>query len=419
MHPQQRGPGSETFLRMKAHDPERSPPRLFKRISPINRTIGLLGLFTVLAALLFVDSDFVIGATGRVELARGVPVFAARGGIVEELRFREGDAVEAGQVVVELREPARAAALLAVEQRLAAAQNALNRAELDLQEWEIRPGEASILVAPERLRWLDELLDARRSIVGLLERALEDDLVSPLEVSQEQLGLLEATGARIEVGLQKEWLDGGLPQISRERLEALADYARQHRTLLEKELRWLEQEQMRGDVATPMAGRIAALEYEYPGMAVPAGGFVFEVLDESGPFEVEALVGERNFDLLRVGGPVRMKSNVAGSLLGGDVRGVIAQLPLKPEEEGTDGPLYAVEIEVTDSSFPLVHGSTVQVEFVLGRRTLLDALLDGLAGRNARGRMNTATAGTPTDPTPPSDPTHPAEAPDPAKKNTP
>lgn len=375
---------------MKPDDAKEPPARAPRRISASNRVIGLLGLITVLAALGFIDSDFVIGATGRVELARSVPVFAERGGLVDEARFQEGDAVEAGEVVLKLREPERDAALLKVEQQLAEAEAAIERAELELREWEIRPGEAATLIAPERLKWLDEMLEARRSLVALLEKAFADKLVSTLQVQQEQLALLEAEGARLEAGLRKQWLESGLAELTGERLEALARHARRHRALLEKELNWLERERERGDLEAPVGGRIAVLKYEYPGMTVPEGGFAFEVVDENGPFEVEALVDERNFDLLHVGGEVRMRSNVAGSLLGEDIRGVIAKLPIEPDEESATGSLYEVEIAITEAPFPLVHGSTVDVEFVLGRRTLLDAIIDGMAGRNSRARLRGA-----------------------------
>jgi len=372
---------------MKSIDQER--PAFFRlgMISPVNRAISLAGVGIILAALVFIDSDLVIGGTGRVELARTVPVFAGRGGVVEEVRFREGDRVKAGQVVVKLRDADRRALLFALEQRMAEAGMAVARAGMDLRRWEIQPGDAAVLVAPERLEWLEDLLEARREVVDLLEEALAGNLITTLQVRREQLGLLEAEGIRFEEGLRKEWLENGLLELSRERLEAMVRYARDHQELLAKEIRWLEEELARGELAAPFDAHISSLDYKYAGMAVPGGGFVFEVADESGPFEVEALVGERNFDLLRVGGPVRMKSNVAGTLFGGEIRGVIAEIPLAPARDGEDGPLYEVEIEVTDAPGPLVHGSTVEVEFVLGRRTLIDAIIDGLAGRNARRRL--------------------------------
>ncbi|MFP4351735.1 MAG: efflux RND transporter periplasmic adaptor subunit [Puniceicoccaceae bacterium] len=380
---------------MKPTDQDR--PGLFRlgMISPVNRAISLAGVVVVLAALVFIDSDFVIGGSGRLELARTAPVFAGRGGVVEEVRFREGDRVKAGQVVVRLRDADRRSLLFSLEQRLAEAEIAVRRAELDLRRWEIRPDDAAVLVAPERLEWLEELLEARREVVDLLEEALSENLITTLQVRREQLGLLEAEGVRFEEGLRKEWLESGLLELSRERLEAIARHARRHRELLGKEIRWLEEDLARGELVAPFDGRISSLDYKYPGMEVPGGGFVFEVADDSGPFEVEALVGERNFDLLRVGGEVRMKSNVAGTLFGGEFVGVIAGIPLAPAEDGEGGPLYEVEIEVTEARGPLVHGSTVEVEFVLGRRTIIDAMIDGLAGRNARRRLTDESSAAP------------------------
>jgi hypothetical protein len=127
---------------------------------------------------------------------------------------------------------------------------------------------------------------------------------------------------------------------------------------------------------------------------VPEGEYLFSVVDEESPFEVEAMVGQRNFDLLEVGGPVRMKSQVSGGLFGEKIRGTIAELPIVPETEGQDGPLYEVEISVDSVPFPLVPGSAVEVEFVHGQRTLIDAILASLRGSNTGSRLRQKDEGT-------------------------
>jgi len=377
---------------------ERGKESVFRRISPVNWFLTGLGGFLFLGALWFIDSDFTIVAPGVVQHERALPVFAACGGIVSEVRIDEGDPVTKGQVVVRLENAAEEARFLDLKERLASSERALAHAEIAMKEWAIRPGEAPLVTAGERLDWMTSLLEVRRETVALFEEALTQDLVTALRLRQEELLLLEAEGALIEARIRDSWLNAGLLDLSRERSLALLEEARARNVVLREELELLVRKRENLALRAPFAGRVGTLKFRYKGMAVEEGSQVFEVIDEAGPVEVEALVGERNFDLLRVGGEVRLTSRMTGSILGGEFTGRIAELPLSPESEGPDGPRYEVEIAVDEVPFPLVEGSTVEVEFVLGRRTLLEAVLDALSGQNARRRLtreNQSAGGAP------------------------
>ncbi len=372
--------------------------KIFGRISPINWFYTVFGVFLCAGALFFIDSDFTVAAPGVVAYKRSLPVFAPRGGIVSEVRVSEGDSVTPGQVVLQLENTADEELLLAQKHRLASSKRALALAEIALEEWDVRPGDALLVAAKARLDWMEDMLDARKEMVSLFEEAVARDLVTELRLREERFSLMEAEGALIEARIKGEWVDEGLLELSRKRLLALLEEARAAHSALEEEVELLARMRDRLTLRAPFEGRIATLDFNYEGMAVEKGAFVFEVIDESGPVEVEALVGERNFDLLQVGGLARITSRMAGSLVGDEFTGRISELPLSPESESSDGPRYEVEIAVDDPPFTLVEGSTVEVELVLGRRTLLDAILDALSGQNARRRLSDetrTTGGTP------------------------
>ncbi len=372
--------------------------KIFGRISPINWFYTVFGVVLCAGALFFIDSDFTVAAPGVVAYKRSLPVFAPRGGIVSEVRVSEGDSVTPGQVVLQLENTADEELLLAQKHRLASSKRALALAEIALEEWDVRPGDALLVAAKARLDWMEDMLDARKEMVSLFEEAVARDLVTELRLREERFSLMEAEGALIEARIKGEWVDEGLLELSRKRLLALLEEARAAHSALEEEVELLARMRERLTLRAPFEGRIATLDFNYEGMAVEKGAFVFEVIDESGPVEVEALVGERNFDLLQVGGLARITSRMAGSLVGDEFTGRISELPLSPESESSDGPRYEVEIAVDDPPFTLVEGSTVEVELVLGRRTLLDAILDALSGQNARRRLSDetrTTGGTP------------------------
>ncbi len=361
---------------------------IWGRVSRTNWIFLLVGVALTIVSLFLIDSDLVIAGTGTVGYQSEVPVFAARGGVVASVSADEGDEVEQGQVILTLEDPAREEAWFDLEGRLADAESAAVLAETALREWEIRPGEASVLVSTEKLVWLERALEARKDVLEGFEDAFDRNLVTEVEVRREQIALLEAEMALLEARALSEWRKKGLLELGRERLEALRELAAGQRRFLREEKEWLRAEREKGSIRAPIAGRLVTLDFRYTGMFVPEGAFVGEIVDETSPYEVEALIGERNIDLLRPGGTVRLRSTVAGSLIGDEFQGRVSELPLAPERgDSPGGPLFEVEVAVGEVPFRLVPGSTVEVEFVLGRRTLIQAILDSLSGRNARKRL--------------------------------
>jgi len=213
-------------------------------------------------------------------------------------------------------------------------------------------------------------------------------LVSVVQLRREEIALLEARQNQVELEFLADLEKAGAAEFSREREELRRANAAKLQQLIAEKKELLEKERRRREIRSPVTGRLARLAFRYPHMAVAPGEFVFEVVNEDSPFEVDALVGERNFDLLRVGGEVRMNSAVVGNLMGDTIIGHISELPIEPEPGDTGQVTYEVEIAVDESPIPLVPGSSVEVEFVLGRRTLFDAILDALSGSNARRRLD-------------------------------
>ena len=361
---------------------------IFKRASRINWILAVLGILLSLTALVIIDSDFLIRGTGTLSHSESVPVYSERGGIIAEILFDEGDYVEKGQIVLALENPEHEAALLDIETDLANAEREIEQAELALKEWKVRPGEDDLLTASSRLERLREIIAARESAVALFKEALDNELVSVVQLRREEIALLEARQNQVELEFLADLEKAGAAEFSREREELRRANAAKLQQLIAEKKELLEKERRRREIRSPVAGHLAHLAFRYPHMAVAPGEFVFEVVNEDSPFEVDALVGERNFDLLRVGGEVRMNSAVVGNLMGDTIIGHISELPIEPEPGDTGQVTYEVEIAVDESPIPLVPGSSVEVEFVLGRRTLFDAILDALSGSNARRRLD-------------------------------
>jgi len=116
---------------------------------------------------------------------------------------------------------------------------------------------------------------------------------------------------------------------------------------------------------------------------LPDGGAVIEqtilkISNPESPYLVIATVGEKNFDLIEEGTRVRMESKVFDSMLEGLIYGRVTQVDpegrLAQAAKG-GGVNFEIEIEIEITPHPLDLGSSLDVYFMLGKRSLLKTLL--------------------------------------------
>ena len=149
--------------------------------------------------------------------------------------------------------------------------------------------------------------------------------------------------------------------------------------LLEEEIEIRERVSDSYRISATISGRITDLSFPYLGMAVKKGEPILKISNLTSPYAVTAQVGERNFDLIKVGTSVRMESKVFDSVLEGFILGKVTKIDPEGKHAlpGTDGNVtFEIEIEVDEAPHPLVRGSSLDVYFLLGKRSLLKTLFD-------------------------------------------
>lgn len=372
-----------------------------RRVSRTNWLLAWLGLALILAAILVIESDYVLSGTGTAEHSRDQPVFAPRSGVVVEILAVEGDLLEAGSPVLRLIDPQQEARRLGLEREKVVLENLLESARLRLEAQAIQPVDAPLLAARERLERLQAIEEANDSVYEAVKNLDKEGRASKLELRRERVAQLQNEMLAIEAAIQANWLENGLPEIKIRQVEAVIAGTLAEIQALERELAWLARESKFGLVTAPIAGRLAALSYKYTGMAAKEGDFLFRIIDESSPMEVEAHFGQRDIDMVRVGMKARLRSAVSDSMLGGNIRGQVAKVALLPDETGPNGPLYEIELTVDENTALLVPGSDVEVEILLGQRDLWEVMRDSLSGTNARQRMNSTEDAAKTAPAAP------------------
>ena len=422
--------------------------------TPPTRGPILAGLLIVLvsfigfggwAALAPLSSAAVAPGAVKVESNRKT-VQHLEGGIIEKLRVRDGDAVQAGQVLVRLdrtQAAARHDALLHQYRSLRAARSRLI-AERDghsgidfgdeLESQRKEPRIAEILADQERI-----LATRRRSYQGqieILQQQVEQlgsqikGLEAQLASEDRQLALIAEETADVasllEKGLERKsrllalrrkaaLLEGSRGEhqaeiacaeqaIGEARLQMLsladrraaevADELKDVQAELtgtEESLRAALDVLRRSDIAAPIGGTVVGLSFFTEGGVIDPGAPILDIVPQDDRLIVEAAVSPLDIDVVHAGLPaqVRLSALKQGRTptLGGRVLRVSADR-LAGEEPGSAH--YAAEVAIEPAELArldavsLYPGMPVEVLIQTGERTFADYLLRPILDSFAR-----------------------------------
>jgi HlyD family type I secretion membrane fusion protein len=386
----------------------------------VHATAGLL--LTLLAAALawlaLTDADLVVRAGGRVRpvvtptrvvlAGNGEALSASPGGQVEEVRFRPGDVVRLGQVLLRLNtgrldierakrrqsirageeELAKGAELLESQRRQYEADEATTRAELQQAEEEVRQAKRRRAIDLEQAR--AALLLAQREEERLL-RLLARGGASQAEVDKAAAQVREAKTALAKAELPVE---EGKVKVLRARLErAPDDYAAKRQELemrltakrgevegARKDLEELELQRHQATLLAPCDGVVTSGEVKV-GDVLERGKAVVEIAEQRG-FLFEAVVPSEEVGRLKVGMPVRVKLDAFDYQKYGTAAGTVVFIaPDSSVPEGQRAATYLVRIELDgdevgrgDHHGRIKLGMLGTAEIVTGRESLLPLL---------------------------------------------
>lgn len=249
-----------------------------------------------------------VRATGVVE-ARVYNLTFPRPGRVAEVRVKEGQTVEAGQVLAVLETTGEQAQLRSLREALLALQSRAEAAEADYQS--------------NRARLQNQLLEVRRNL-RIAEELLRVGAVASSEVER-----LERQVA--DLGAQLASL--GQARTSTQRDLRAQLQARQ------TELANLERNLAQSTLRAPVAGTVAAVGY-LAGVetTAPSGGTGLSAasirLVEAGSLRVQARLSEADVPWVRPGQPVRLELDAAP---GQPLVGKVDRLGVQAEVAGTGG----------------------------------------------------------------------------------
>jgi len=406
--------------------------------------LSLVTLWLLLWAA-FMPLDEGVAAAARVSLdTQRKIVQHARGGIVTEVMVREGQLVDAGQVLIRLDAVSTEAELTAATQRLHALQAALGRLRAEQLQSDdlVLPAATaatdSVTFEPHRLAQ-QALLRARRQALEADLRSLRQTIdiqIALASSSKQRLASRQAQHAILQEELDKlkdlveqayvprarQWqLQAQLAEVQAqlaqdrgeidraastqlellERIEARqALHQRAIATELAQVLRELDAEQARVEaladelartvIRAPVNGQVLGLSFQTVGGVIPPGQRVLEIVPLDEPLLIDARIPPERIDSVQTGLTVDVRYTAfAGQpqrTLPGVVSSVSQDALTDPETGQT---YYLARVAHTPDAWAalgeqrLQPGMPAEVVILTGERSLLAYLIQPLTRRMA------------------------------------
>jgi membrane fusion protein, adhesin transport system len=357
----------------------------------------LLALFIALIAWAHYSIvDETARASGTViASSREQVIQAIDGGVLGQLRVREGDRVKEGDILAVLDDTRTRAALVEIEAKTASLRANIARLTAELSG--AAPDfPADVRRFPAVVRAQEELLDGRR-------KALAAELRSLTEVAQlarEELAITErllASGdaSQIEILRARRTAAEAEAQLANRRNKYVQDVnaelarAREEFEQVDQQAKQRRQQLSNVVLRAPMGGIVKNVRFTTLGGVLRAGDELLQIVPVEDKMIVEAKVSPRDIALVRRGLPATIKFDAYDYTIFGIVDGEVIYVSadtMRDESQRADAvgaTYYRVHVRTTAAGpstrtgrrIEVIPGMTATVDIRTGRRSLLMYLL--------------------------------------------
>ncbi|HLR16603.1 MAG TPA: HlyD family efflux transporter periplasmic adaptor subunit [Alcanivoracaceae bacterium] len=326
--------------------------------------------------------------------SREQTIQSLEGGILTELLVREGDIVEAGEVLARL-DPTQSESLLdesAAKYRAALAKSIRLTAEL-----EDKP-----LVFPEKLQAFPELVREETQLYNSRRKRIKD-IVGSID---EAMALLKR-----EVAISKDLLKSGaasnvevirlerqLADLSLRRIENHSQYLVQAREELAQAnadvaayssvLRGRTDTLDRMTFHSPVRGIVKDIMVTTLGGVIPANGQLMQIVPLDDQLLVEARISPRDIAFIRPGLDASVKITAYDYSIFGDLKGKVVTISPDTIRDEANPEVFYYRVNILTerdylqnkegATFPIVPGMIASVDIKTGSKTVLDYLIKPL-----------------------------------------
>jgi len=395
-------------------------------------------LWSIVAAAAFAIGWSFIGRIDLVAVAPGKVIAAgktkviqpAEVGVVKRIRVTDGQAVKAGDVLIELEAAATATAADTARQR-----EALTAARLEAARYDaLARGTALKADAPRALvnaeaRALASQRDERRARLAELDaeiarrtaelgavRELAKKLEQTLPIAQKraddyrnlveqkfvsQHGYLDREQARIEnerdLAFQRarvEQLAAAVEEARRRRDSLVAEFERaavnakveadKRAAILAQDLVKAQARQQQQTLVAPVDGVVQQLAVHTIGGVVTPAQTLAVITPSEYQTEVEALLENRDVGFVKPGQHVEVKVDTFPFTRYGTIPGTVSFISRDAVTDEKRGLVFLARVKLDPSSIPVTPGMAVTAEIATDRRRVIDFFLDPIRRTTAQ-----------------------------------
>jgi len=330
-------------------------------------------------------------ASSRVQVIQSVD-----GGVLQQLRVREGDRVRKGEVLAVFDETRTRASLEETEAKRTAQRASMARLEAELEDGEPH-------FAPELMKRFPAVVRVQQTLYEERRKALTAELKALAEVARlarDELAMVErlvATGDASQVELlraRKSVTEAEsalanrknkyVQDVSAELAKVREDYEQVEQQATQK-----RQQLANSVVSSPASGIVKNVKFTTLGGVLRAGDELLQVVPVDDQMIVEAKVLPRDIALIRPGLKATIKFDAYDYTVFGMVDGEVIYVSadsMRDESQRADSPAatyYRVHVRTTapgpvtrtGRKIEVLPGMTAQVDIRTGQRTLLAYLL--------------------------------------------
>lgn len=400
---------------------------------------GLLGLSIVWAA--FADLDEVTRGQGRVIPSKHLQVIQnLEGGIVEAILVRQGQDVEAGDVLVRLDNTQFNAVFLQGQESYNSLTARIARLEAEANDTPLRfdpalEESAPQLVASERAlhnarqaEFLSsvqveeaKLTQRRQSLdearvgmataleteqlataeVNMLSPLVERGIEPRLELLRAEQRRAEARGAYKTSELAASRAEASVAEVEfnlkslQERFRAEAfeqlSAAKAELSAMLQELPALQDRVARTDIRAPISGTVNRIHVATVGGVIRPGEPIVEIVPHDGSLLVEAFINPSDIAFLRPGQDAQVKLTAYDYSVYGYLQGKVETISADAIANEDGESFYRIEVRTEGSSLKgdegelqIIPGMVAEVDILNGKRSVLDYILKPISNVKSR-----------------------------------
>lgn len=359
-------------------------------------------LAAVILTLSLIEIDDVVMAQGIVEPGTKIYIDSPLKRVIEAIHCEAGQAVKAGQPVVQLYSGDLLSAVEEAEKEIQRSEANLEHARANLALLKEKPTAEALKIAESRVEQARIALKARKQELQRAKTLYYGERLWSVEELERAKTNHQLAESNLKVAL--EVLNLTRRGASPAELRQAAAEVRRAAAALDKARNGLKAARESLELTTlrsPVNGTVARRDL-HPGMLAEQGQIVLIVAGEGGDDTIDAWVPETNAWKIRLGHPVEILSNLFTDREEFVGAGEISRF-YGYAVHGGGVRTFELEIRILKTPLPLKYGSTADLRIIVGRRSILKTLLnieDRDVVQASRAELRDPAAGDGTQPFP-------------------